>query len=289
MNITLQQLLTLEAVITQGSLQAGADFLNKTHPSVITALRKLENELGFTVFDRSGYRSVLTEQGKLFYERSKRFLGELQALQEYAAYLSKGEAVELNIIIGDVTPLEGVLTILREFGKQYPYVRLNLFFENLTGPNDRLLAGEVDLIIHHIDKSDPRYDYRDFCKVPIVPVAAADFLGFPVTKALRYTDLKDYTQCIIRDTASGDANKSYFVLPDSPCITVGDQRTKKEVIMQGMGWGHMPLFLVQDEIKSGQLVPINSDYIQGVTVEIVIARKSNQEHGDLAENLWQML
>jgi DNA-binding transcriptional LysR family regulator len=59
--------------------------------------------------------------------------------------------------------------------------------------------------------------------------------------------------------------------------------------MQGMGWGHMPLFLVQDELESGQLVPINGDYIQGVTVEIVIARKSNQEHGNLAECLWQML
>jgi DNA-binding transcriptional LysR family regulator len=288
MDFTLQQLLTLDAVITQGSFQAGADFLNKTHPSVIAALRKLENDLGFTLFDRSGYRTVLTEQGSLFYARSKRLLGEMNALREHATSIRKGEAVELNVVLGDVTPPVETLSTLRRFGEEYPNVRLNLFFENLAGPNQRLLAGEADLILHHIDKADPRYDYRDICQVSIVPVVAPGFLRFPVTKELRYSDLRDYTQCIIRDTASDDANKSYFVLPDSPHITVGDQYTKKEIIKQGMGWGHMPHFLIEEELRSRQLVLIDGNYIQGVTVDIVVARQSDREHGKMAECLWQM-
>ncbi len=288
MSITLQQLLTLDAVVKRGSFQGGADFLNKTHPSVITALRKLEDELGFSLFDRSGYRTVLTEQGRLFYERSRRLLGELEELEVHANSLKKGEAAELNIIIGDVTPLTDTLKIMRAFGKRYPNARLNLFFENLSGPNERLLANEVDLIIHYVDKADPRYDYREYCQVPVVPVAAAGFLGFPVTKTLSYVDLKNYTQCIIRDTARSNNNKSYFIVPEAPHITVGDQYTKKEIIMQGMAWGHMPLFLIQDELKSGQLIPLKGDYMKGVTIDIVIARQSGREHGPLAEYLWQM-
>jgi DNA-binding transcriptional LysR family regulator len=251
-------------------------------------LRKLESELGFALFDRSGYRTVLTEQGKLFYERSKRLLGEMRSLQEQATSIRKGEATELDIILGDVTPLVDALKIVRGFSEQYPNTRLNLHFENLTGPNERLLAGEVDLILHHIDKSEPRYDYKDFCRVDIVPVVAPGFLRIPVTNKLQYADLRDYTQCIIRDTASYDANKNYFVLPDTSYISVGDQHTKKEIILQRMGWGHMPLFLVQDELNNGQLISIEGDYIKVNTVEIVIARRSYGERGKLAERLWQM-
>ena len=43
---------------------------------------------------------------------------------------------------------------------------------NLFGPNELLLDGGADLIIHHIDKTDSRYEYRDFCKVQVVPVIA---------------------------------------------------------------------------------------------------------------------
>ncbi|HED35711.1 MAG TPA: LysR family transcriptional regulator, partial [Gammaproteobacteria bacterium] len=45
MNITLQQMSTLDAVIRQGSIQAGARQLNRTHPGVISTLKKLESEL----------------------------------------------------------------------------------------------------------------------------------------------------------------------------------------------------------------------------------------------------
>jgi DNA-binding transcriptional LysR family regulator len=286
--ITLQQLLTLEAVIAHGSLQAGANALNKTHPSVITALKKLEEELGFDLFNRSGYRTVLTEKGTLFHGRAKRLLGELHALEAEADHIRQGEAAELNIVLGDVTPMADALHKLRQFAEQHPRTRLNLFFENLYGPNQRLLEGDVDIIVHHIDKADPRYEYKDLFQVPIIPVVAPDFLRIPVTRQLRYSDLRDYTQCIIRDTASGDGNKSYFVLPDSPHITVGDQYTKKEIILQRMGWGHMPQFLVENELRSGRLVSIESDYIKGRTVDIVIARRGGQKRGEMAQRLWQV-
>jgi len=78
MNITLHQIKAFVAVIEQGSIQAAAARLCKTHPSIVTSLKKLEMELGFSLFDRSGYRSVSTEQGKVFYQqcriRKQRFL-----------------------------------------------------------------------------------------------------------------------------------------------------------------------------------------------------------------------
>ena len=287
MNITLQQMLTLDAVVSQGSIQGGARHLSKTHPSVITALKKLEDELGFALFDRSGYRSVLTEEGKTFHKSVKRILGDIQELKNQVIYLKGSEEAELNIVVGDITPLPSALAVLRKFSRENPYTRLNLFFGNLFGPNERLLDAEADLIIHHVDKSDPRYEYRDFCKVPIVPVVAPGFLNIPISKKLRYDELKGYTQCIIRDTATHSKKLNRFIIEDAPHLTVGDQYTKKEVLLQGMAWGHMPLFLIQQELKSGDLISIEGGYIKGVVREIVIARLSENKKGVMAERLWQ--
>jgi len=287
MNITLQQMLTLDAVVNQGSIQAGARALNKTHPSVITVLKKLEDELGFALFDRSGYRSVLTDEGKKFHKSVKQMLSDMEALKNQAMHLRGGEEGELNIVVGDITPLPDALAVLREFSKEHPYTRLNLFFGNLFGPNELLLDGDADLIIHHIDKADSRYEYRDFCKVQVVPVVAKSFLNIPISNTLRYEDLKGYTQCIIRDTSTHSEKLNRFVLDDVPHLTVGDQYTKKEVILQGMGWGHMPLFLVEAELNSGKLISIAGKYIKGIKREIVIARLNVPEKGIMAERLWQ--
>ena len=287
MNITIQQMLTLDAVVAQGSIQAGARQLNKTHPSVISVLKNLETELGFALFDRSGYRSVLTNQGKAFHQSIQRILGEMDALGNQVTHLRGSEESELNIVIGDITPLPEALGVLRTFSQAYPMTRLNLFFGNLFGPNELLLDGEMDLMIHHLDKADSRYEYRDFCNVEVVPVVAPGFLKVPIKPSLRYADLTGHTQCIIRDTSVHSEKLNRFVLDNVPHLTVGDQYTKKEVIMQGMAWGHMPLFIVADAIKCGKLISIAGKHIKGVTREIVIARQSTSVKGMMAERLWQ--
>ena len=286
-NITLQQMLTLEAVVSQGSIQRGARYLNKTHPSVISALKKLELELGFALFDRSGYRLALTDEGKVFYRSVARILANMNALETQVMHLKGSAEAELNIVIGDVTPLPAALTRLRKFSEENPYTRLNLFFGNLFGPNELLLDDEVDLIIHHVDKSDPRYEYRDFCTVPVVPVVAPGFLSVPVHNELCYEDLVDYTQCIIRDTSTHSEKLNRFIVESAPYLTVGDQYTKKEVIAQGMAWGHMPLFLVEEELRRGDLVSIEGSNVKGVVREIVIARLSDKKKGIMAEKLWR--
>ena len=99
--------------------------------------------------------------------------------------------------------------------------------------------------------------------------------------------MQPYTQCIIRDTSTHSEKLTRFVLTDSPHITVGDQYTKKEVILQGMAWGHMPFFLIENELKQGKLLSIEGKYIKGITREIVIARLSANTKGMMAERLWQ--
>jgi len=284
--VTLKQIQALDAVVRKGSFQAGAQALHKTHPSVINQLKKLEVQLGFVLFDRSGYRTTLTEAGQAFYRHALRLLDGQDTLEDLARHLRQGKETRLRIVIGDVTPLAGTLQILRGFADLHPHVRLDLGFENLSGPCERLLDGEADLVVHHVDPADPCFECQSVTHVAIIPVVAPGFLDIEVHADTRYEALKPYLQCIIRDTAQHSTKDSYFVLDDAPCMTVGDQHTKKAVILQGMAWGHMPDFLIADELETGALVSIAGRYIKGINIDIVAARLGTGQKGIMAEHLW---
>ena len=64
---------------------------------------------------------------------------------------------------------------------------------------------------------------------------------------------------------------------------------KKEVIIQGMGWGHLPEFLISEELAAGSLLPIKGKHLQGGKVDLVAARRRHAAHGPVAERLWQFI
>ena len=288
MDFSLHELACLDAVIAEGSFQAAAEKLHRTHPAVHTAVKNLEQRLGVTLLDRSQYRVGLTPAGEAFRRQAATVLREAAALKSLGEQLSQGEETDLRVVVGDLTPTEEVLRLLKRFFKAHPKTRLHLHFEVIGGPWERLLAEEADLIIHHIDKSDTRFEWVDITKVTLVPVAAPGFLASAITRDLTPEQMRTYVQVIIRDTAK-QPGRDYFVIKDAPSWTVADQHTKKALIVQGMGWGHMPLPLVDKELRSGKLLSLEGRHFKRSKLDIVAARLRGRPVGPVAEALWRYL
>ena len=287
--LTIHHLRCFDAVATESSFQAAAAKLNRTHPSVFAAVRNLEAQLGLRLFDRSGYRVVLTEAGQHFHGRVRVFLHELGVLQRHARQLAVGEEPELRVVIGDLCPLTEMLSLLRRFFDGCPGTRLHLHFEALGGPWERLFDDEADLIFHHIDKSDPRLEYIDLCSERLLPVVAPNFLRFPVSDDITPEQMRDYVQCVIRDTARHSPSRDYYLIEGARSWTVSDQLMKKEIILQGMGWGHLPRFLIADELRDGLLISIAGQHLRGGSGELVAARRRDRPHGPIAQQLWRYI
>lgn len=287
--MTLHQLRCFDAVAGEGGFQAGADKLLRSQPTVFAAIKSLEAQLGLTLFNRSGYRITLTDAGRAFHERTRVFLAEASKLETHATQLAMGEESELAVVIGDLCPTAETLGLLRQFFDNCPGTRLHLHFEAISGPWERLLDGDADLIIHHIDKSDPRFEFIDLCAVALVPVVAPRFLPFPVSKSITPEQMREHVQCIIRDSARHSSPRDYYVVEGARSWTVSDQLMKKEVILQRMGWGHLPDFLIADELNSGDLLSIKGQHLVGGSVELVTARRRNVAHGPVAERLWRFV
>src|ERR1700732_561494 len=111
--VTIHQLQCFDAVLSEGGSQAGADKLRRSHSTVFTSIKNLENQLGLKLLNRESYRVSLTDAGRSFHGRMRVFLHELSLLRNHASQLAMGEETELRIVIGDVCPLAEILALLR--------------------------------------------------------------------------------------------------------------------------------------------------------------------------------
>jgi len=78
---TLDQWQTLYEIDRAGSIQAAALQLNKSHTTLIYALRKLEDQLGVTLVQVEGRRAVLSEDGKSLLRRASSMLEQARELE----------------------------------------------------------------------------------------------------------------------------------------------------------------------------------------------------------------
>jgi DNA-binding transcriptional LysR family regulator len=286
---TLHDLQCFDAVLRAGGFQAAAAQLHRSHPAVFAAVARLERQLGLTLLDRSGYRVRPTDAGRSFHRRAQSLLRELDALRTHAAQLAMGDESELRVVIGDVCPRPQVLELLSRFFARCPHTRLHLHFEAVGGPVERLLDGEAELILHGVDKGDPRLEWIELCAVPFVPVVAPGFLPFAPSRAIAPEQLREFTQCVIRGTARHSPARDYFTIEGAHQCTVPDQLMKKELILQGMAWGHMPRFLIEEELRTGRLLSIAGRYLPGSVEALVAARHRERPHGPVANRLWEYL
>ncbi len=286
---TLHELHCFVAVVEEGGFQAAAAVLHRSHAAVFAALAKLERQFGFDLLDRSGYRVRPTEAGLSLYRRAHSLLRDAESLTLHAQQIALGEETELNVVIGDLCPRSNVLGLLSRFFAELPNTRLQLHYEAVTGPWERLLSGEADLILHRIDKSDLQLEWIDLGSVPLIPVVAPGFLPFPISDAMTPEQMRELTQCVLRDTAQHAERPDYYVMGGPSQCSVADHEMKKDFILQGMAWGHLPRFMIEEELRNGRLLSIAGRHFPGVTEELVAGRRRDRPHGPVAKRLWQFL
>lgn len=160
------------ALYEAGSINRAAQRLNISQPSVSVLIRKLENELGKTLFDRHATGSLPTFEAKILYSHFQRVLADIDAAK-------KSITGELNDVRGSLrvglapTVTKGVLAgFLPQFLDDYPLVDLRI----TEAFSDRLiqwtLAGELDFSIVALAPADRRLVTRRVASEPVVLISS---------------------------------------------------------------------------------------------------------------------
>lgn len=275
-----------DAVARTGSFQAAARALHRSHPSVFSAVGRLEAQLGLVLLDRSGYRVVLTDVGRSFHAQVKLSLAEMVRLSAHARLLATGEEPVLRVVIGDLCPRPEILRLLSAFFATVPGTRLQLEYEAVGGPAERLRHESADLVFHRAEADFASIEQIALMDVTLVPVAAPGFFPFCPSEELKPHQLRPFTQCVLRDTAREADGEDHFLVEGAHRCLVPDHAMKRELILHGLAWGHLPDFMIADDLESRKLIHIGGQYLPGRVETLTAARRRDRPHGPVAKRLW---
>jgi DNA-binding transcriptional LysR family regulator len=245
-----------------GSFAGAGRALNLTASAVGKAVARLEEQLDVRLFQRSTRSLRLTEEGRLFYERCRRILDDLDDARSALAGARQTPRGRLRISAPTVS-YHFLTPILPEFQKSYPEVELDLDF------SDRIvdLVDEgIDVAIRSGDLPDSRLVARPLAPYRLLLCASPAYLercGVPVTPC----DLEQHHAVRFRYPNAGR-------LQDWPLAQVQDLRVRNAIIcnnmealrsatVAGLGIGCMPDFLVREPLSAGALRTVLDPHMEG--------------------------
>lgn len=143
----LQQLRYITEVARCGlNVSEAAEALYTSQPGVSKQIRLLEDELGITIFERSGKRFTgLTEPGRAVLDIAERILREAENLKRVSAEFARGDAGSLVIAATHTQARYALPMVVRDFVAQHPNVRLTMHQGNPTQIAEWVVAGEADI------------------------------------------------------------------------------------------------------------------------------------------------
>ena len=121
----LSDLNSFVAVAEERSFSKAARRLHRTQPAVSQAIKRLEDELGDRLFDRSSRTGALTEAGILLFEHAGRLLR--LAAEAQSAVRELHEMRRGRVVIGaNEAAVHSVLPFIREFAPSHPRVTVEV-------------------------------------------------------------------------------------------------------------------------------------------------------------------
>src|ERR1700756_588300 len=121
----LSQLEVFLTVAREGRFSRAAEKLFRTQSAVSQTIRKLEDELGESLFDRSSREGVLTDAGKVLLEYAEKLINLRSEAAESLTELRELQKGKLVIAANELNILY-LLPLLAEFRRLHPMIRITV-------------------------------------------------------------------------------------------------------------------------------------------------------------------
>jgi DNA-binding transcriptional LysR family regulator len=252
-NITLEQARTLDAVVRHGSFAKAARALHKVHSAVVYGLKGLEDSVGVPVFDRTGYRTVLTPLGRRVHALCLRILAAEAELDLLCQTARAGYEPRLGIVFDGLLPVEPILRAVRAVSTASPLTRVSLSSEFLGEVEARAEREQAEVMLSVVAPERPIGPAYPLTPLVSLLVAHQRHPLARARKKLTAADLEAHPFLTVRASDQRLA-MSTSALDKATEFKLSDFHAKKVALMAGMGYGWMPEYLVTKELAKKSLV-----------------------------------
>jgi len=258
--VSLDQLRTFIAAVDEGSFSAAARKLNRVQSAVSGWVSGLEQQIGVALFDRSGRFPKLTAEGVLLLADARNIVSGVDTLKARAKLMAAGQETELSVVVDVFFPTALVSAAAKAFASQFPLTPLRLFVEGLGAAYQPVLDGRCSLgILSTLPAvTFPSLVSERLGELPLVSVAAANHPLAAWADRIPRSELAKHVQLVLTDRSDLMAGRDYGVVSPSTW-RLADLSTKYAFLKDCVGWGGMPLHMVEKDIADGTLVVLDVD------------------------------
>ncbi|AJW93768.1 LysR family transcriptional regulator (plasmid) [Burkholderia gladioli pv. gladioli] len=257
--ISLDQLRTFIAAVDEGSFSAAARKLNRVQSAVSGWVGGLEEQLDVVLFDRSGRFPKLTPEGVLLLADARNIVAGVDTLKARARLMTSGVEAELSVVVDVFFPTAVVSAVAKTFAERFPLTPLRLFVEGLGAAYQPVLDGRCSLgILPPLPQAFPSLVSERIGELPLVAVAAAGHPLASVGQRIPRRELAKHVQLVLTDRSDLTAGRDFGVASASTW-RLADLSTKYAFLKDCVGWGGMPLHMVEKDIAAGTLVVLDVD------------------------------
>jgi DNA-binding transcriptional LysR family regulator len=253
---------TFVKVVECGGFSAAARALGISPSMVTTHVRALEERLAVRLLNRSTRKVSLTEAGHAYYERCLQILTDVEEAERIAEALQSTPRGTLRLNTSVAIP-PFLAPVIAEFASLFPEVSVNLA---MTDRMVDLVEEGFDLAVRNMSVPDSSLIARCVATYRFVICGSPGYLaarGVPREPA----ELVHHNCLVYSHSAWG--NEWHFAGPEGEqsVAVVGNLQANSDnalrlAAVHGQGLALAPSFLLIDEIKSGRLVPVLTEFLQ---------------------------
>ncbi|MBB4007224.1 LysR family transcriptional regulator [Allorhizobium taibaishanense] len=245
--------------VETGSIAAAARQLGITPAAASQNIARLEQEIGTRLLVRTTRRLALTEAGKIYFERVRRVVSDLDAAQAALSVLHERPQGRLRVAVSAAFGRHVIARMLPSFSAAWPDVSVELILND-----ERLdhIRDEIDISIRFFRPTGAGLVTRRLGSVPIIICASPDYLaehGVPREPE----ELKNHSCLLFRTPYDGRLlpwgfirNGIRFEPELHVSIICNDIDALATMTMAGAGISRLGAFLARDLVASGKVVSL---------------------------------
>jgi len=253
------QLEYFSSVVQEKSFSKAADRVFRTQPAVSIAIRRLEEEIGLPLLDRTQKTPVLTEAGQVVYDYAQRILGLRDQVSQAVTELQTLKRGRVRVGANESTSLYLLPELILAFRERHPEVKVEIFRHVSSHLPREVLERNVDFALMASKPED-----RDLQAFPVLKDELVLIMSPKHPLASRPSvKIKDLgsEHFVAHNVKSGSRVKvvEAFARHHTPLnitLELATIETIKRFVQKRVGLAFVPGMCVREELERGVLVSV---------------------------------
>ena len=257
-------------VVHEKSFSKAADRVFRTQPAVSIAIRRLEDEIGLPLLDRTQKTPAPTEVGKVVYDYAQRILALRDQVGEAIAELQSLKKGRVRVGANESTSLYLLPELILEFRAQHPQVKIEIFRHVSDRLPRELLERNIEFALMASEPSDRDLEAFPVLKDELVLIMSPKH-HLAGRSSVRIKDLGTES-FIAHNVKSGSRIKviEAFARQHTPLnisLELATIETIKRFVQKRVGLAFAPRMCVREELERGALATVP---VRGLTYTRVL-------------------